>query len=389
MDIKKALVVGGSNGIGLGIVAGLLEQGCTKVFVADKAEPEIRSEKVSYINLDLTDFSENDLPEGGDLDAVIITAGFGRSAEFSTITPKEIENSFAVNSVGVLKIIRYYYHKLCSAEPFYCAVMGSIAGLVSSPLFALYAATKAAVCRFIESVNVELEQQGSENRILNVSPGSIKGTKFNGGSNDLAAVRVLAQEILARMCNREQLFIPDYEEVYKGVLNRYHADPHTFGVQSYQYKKESNRMNPKPQIKVGYLSGTFDLFHIGHLNLLKRAKKYCDFLVVGVHKDASHKGKTAYIPFEERVEILKSIKHVDMVIPSLPEDMDVYQHIPYDYLFVGSDYKGTERFKRYEAYFADKNVEIVYFPYTKGTSSTQIRKTIEQTSTTGADDEVK
>ena len=136
-----------------------------------------------------------------------------------------------------------------------------------------------------------------------------------------------------------------------------------------------DRFNDKPQIVVGYLSGTFDLFHIGHLNLLKRAKQHCDFLVVGIHKDASHKGKSTFIPYEERVEIIRSIKYVDRVIPSEPEDSDIYVKniVKYDRLFVGSDYKGTERFNRYEAFFADKGVEIIYFPYTQGTSSTQLR----------------
>ena len=135
------------------------------------------------------------------------------------------------------------------------------------------------------------------------------------------------------------------------------------------------RFNDKPQIVVGYLSGTFDLFHIGHLNLLKRAKQHCDFLVVEIHKDASHKGKSTFIPYEERVEIIRSIKYVDRVIPSEPEDSDIYikNIVKYDRLFVGSDYKGTERFNRYEAFFADKGVEIIYFPYTQGTSSTQLR----------------
>ena len=133
-----------------------------------------------------------------------------------------------------------------------------------------------------------------------------------------------------------------------------------------------------PQVKIGYMSGTWDLFHIGHLNMMKRAKQYCDFLVVGVHKDASHKGKDTFIPFEERMEIVRNVKWVDQVIPSLPEDSDVYKKglVKYDMLFVGSDYKGTERFNRYEVYFADKGVKIIYFPYTQSTSSTQIRNLI-------------
>jgi glycerol-3-phosphate cytidylyltransferase len=263
-------------------------------------------------------------------------------------------------------------------EPFLCAVMGSIAGLLCSPLFATYSATKAALCNAIESLNIELEMAGTENRILNVSPGSIKGTRFNGGNNDLNLTESFAQAIIAKMEQRQTLFIPQYEEVFKGVLERYHQDPHQFGLQSYRFKQESGRTSSKPQLRIGYLSGTFDLFHIGHLNLLRRAKQYCDYLVVGVHKDASHKGKDTFISYEERVEIVKNIKYVDKVIPSEKEDCDIYLKgiVKYDYLFVGSDYQGTERFNRYEQIFADKGVKIIYFPYTQGTSSSQLRKAL-------------
>lgn len=227
-------------------------------------------------------------------------------------------------------------------------------------------------------MNVELEKSGTDNRILNVSPGSINGTRFNGGDNDLSLTKSLATEILSHANAHELLFIPDYDTVFKGVIERYHSNPHKFGIESYDYKMNTGRMNLKPQVKIGYLSGTFDLFHVGHLNLLRRAKQYCDYLVVGVHKDASHKGKETFIPFDERMAVVGSTKYVDKVIPSLPEDCDIYKNgiIKYDFLFVGSDYKGTERFNRYEDYFADKGVQIIYFPYTKGTSSTQIRELI-------------
>ena len=129
---------------------------------------------------------------------------------------------------------------------------------------------------------------------------------------------------------------------------------------------------------VGYLSGTFDLFHVGHLNLIQRAKQQCDYLIVGVHPDASHKGKETFIPFEERMAIVGCCRYVDQVVPSCAEDSEAWDRWHFDRLFVGSDYKGTERFNRYEAYFADKGVEIVYFPYTQSTSSTQIRNTILQ-----------
>lgn len=377
--MNKALVIGGSNGIGLSIALKLAEKTDCVVNIVDRVAPEMQlPQKVCFKQVNLLKDEFDFLQEYQDIDTLVFTAGFGRVAPFETIEEIEISNQFQVNAISPVKVLRYFYPRMKRPEPFYCAVMGSIAGWVSSPLFALYSATKGAVCKAIEAINIELEMAGTPNRVLNVSPGSIRGTRFNGGPNDLSQTEPLAEEIVGHMNERQTLFIPQYEEVFSGVLNRYHDDPHQFGIDSFQYKMKAGRFNFHPQVKIGYLSGTFDLFHVGHLNLLRRAKEMCDMLVVGVHKDASHKGKETFIPFEERMNIVQSIKYVDMVIPSKREDMDVYKDgiVKYDYLFVGSDYKGTERFNRYEEYFADKNVKIIYFPYTKGTSSTQIRNLI-------------
>lgn len=377
--MKKALVIGGSNGIGLAIALQLAERGAAQVVIIDKDEPAVPLPAgVAFVRHNLLDDDLAFLPDPADVDALVFTAGFGRVAPFESILQAEISNQFQVNAVSPVKVLRHFFPRMRQPQPFHCAVMGSIAGWVSSPLFALYSATKAALCKAIEALNVELEMCGTPNRILNVSPGSIKGTRFNGGDNNLSLTSALAAEIVERMLAGETLFIPDYEEVYKGVINRYRADAHQFGVDSYRYKMKSGRFNMSPQVKIGYMSGTWDLFHIGHLNMMKRAKQYCDFLVVGVHKDASHKGKDTFIPFEERMEIVRNVKWVNQVIPSLPEDSDVYKTglVKYDMLFVGSDYKGTERFNRYEEYFADKGVKIIYFPYTQSTSSTQIRNLI-------------
>ncbi|MBQ5958036.1 MAG: SDR family NAD(P)-dependent oxidoreductase [Bacteroidales bacterium] len=378
--MKQALVIGGSNGIGLSIALELQRQGYA-VHVVDKernSESRIDCEQVNLLN---TDFAF--LQHYPDIDTLVITAGFGRIAPFEHLLDQEIQNSFQVNSIAVLRVLHHFFPRMKQQQPFQCAVMGSIAGLISSPLFATYGATKAALCNAIESLNIELEKAGTDNRILNVSPGSIKGTRFNGGDNDLSQTAALAKEIIRRMEQRETLWIPQYDEVFQRVLERYHEDPRQFGLESFDYKMASGRTSSKPQLKIGYLSGTFDLFHIGHLNLLRNAKQHCDYLVVGVHKDASHKGKKAFIPFEERMDIVRSIKFVDEVIPSEKEDCDVYLKgiVKYDYLFVGSDYKGSERFNRYEQIFADTDVKIIYFPYTTGTSSTQLRDALEESTT--------
>lgn len=380
---QKALVIGGSRGIGLAISLELAQK-CESVHVVDRNKPEVAlPDNVRYTQCNLLNSDPFSIDGFDEVDILIITAGFGRIAPFETFEQKEIENVFKVNSIALTKVIHHFFPKMLGDRPFYCAVMGSIAGMISSPMISLYSASKAAVFRLIEGLNIELEAAGSSNRILDVSPGSIAGTRFTGAKNsDLSKTEKLASEIVEHMFCRDTLFIPEYESIFKGVIQRYHDDPHKFGMDSCKYKIESGRLNRKPQMVVGYLSGTFDLFHIGHLNILKRAKEHCDYLVVGVHKDASHKDKQTFIPFEERCEILRNIKFVDKVIQSEPEDDAIWKKdiVKYDILFVGSDYKGSERFNRYEEFFKDKNVEIIYFPYTQGTSSTKLRNALDAVS---------
>lgn len=384
--MKKALVVGGNSGIGLAISISLLKRGYDHIYIVGKDEPSINDvaaddsqvfvEKTSFIKLNLISENYEIFNHIQDIDALIITAGFGRVCLFEELTEAEITNLIKCNTLAAIRIIKKYYSKIKSSEDFYCAVMGSIAGHVASPLFSVYGASKFGLCSFIENVNSELACSESKNRILDVSPGSLKGTNFNGQGNDIKAVSEIADSILCRMFLKETLYIPQYDEIYKGVIERYKADSSRFAFESYKYKIDKGRVSSKPQVVIGYLSGTFDLFHIGHLNLLRRAKEQCDYLIVGVHKSGAWKGKETFIPYEERVEIVKSIRFVDEVIESYSEDSDAYDVLHYDKLFVGSDYKGTERFVAYENYFKDKGVEIVYFPYTTGTSSTQLREAI-------------
>jgi len=132
---------------------------------------------------------------------------------------------------------------------------------------------------------------------------------------------------------------------------------------------------------IGYTSGVYDLFHIGHLNLLKNAKGLCDKLIVGVTVDelVSYKGKQAMIPFEDRIEIVRSIKYVDAAVPQYDMDkLTMCKKLGANVLFVGDDWYATEKWKHYEEEFAKEGIKIVYFPYTKGVSSTLISKTLEQ-----------
>ena len=133
-------------------------------------------------------------------------------------------------------------------------------------------------------------------------------------------------------------------------------------------------------MKIGYTAGVYDLFHIGHLNLLKNAKGLCDKLIVGVTVDelVAYKGKKAMIPYEDRAEIVRSIKYVDAVVTQYDMDkLTMCKKLGASIMFVGDDWYGTEKWKNYEKEFAAEGIKIVYFPYTKGTSSTQIRKALQ------------
>lgn len=130
---------------------------------------------------------------------------------------------------------------------------------------------------------------------------------------------------------------------------------------------------------IGYTTGVYDLFHIGHLNLLKSAKGMCDKLIVGVTVDelVAYKGKKAMIPFEDRIEIVRSVKYVDAAVPQ--QDMDklaACKKLGAKILFVGDDWYGTEKWKEYEKEFEKEGIRIVYFPYTRGVSSTKITEAL-------------
>lgn len=239
--MKNALIVGGANGIGLSIATELANRSdIEKVYIVDKVSlaEDYTNEKFEVYQFDLTLEDYSIFDKFQDIDTMMITAGFGRLALFKDVDESLIPLSFNVNTIPVMRIIKRFYNKLESQQDFYCGVMVSIAGFMSSPFFSIYAATKAALKVFIESVNVELLKAGSTNQILNVSPGSLKGTSFTNGKTDLSVTAPMAQAIITEMEKKNDLFIPQYNEVFKTVLQRYQNDFRKEGAHSYDYKFE-------------------------------------------------------------------------------------------------------------------------------------------------------
>lgn len=133
---------------------------------------------------------------------------------------------------------------------------------------------------------------------------------------------------------------------------------------------------------VGYTTGVYDMFHIGHLNVIRRAKELCDYLIVGVSTDElvmREKNKAPVIPFEERIAIVEAIKYVDKVVPQTDKNkFGVWERYHFDKMFVGSDWKGTPQWDLYEKQFEPVGVEIVYLPHTDGISSTNLTSVIKE-----------
>ena len=133
---------------------------------------------------------------------------------------------------------------------------------------------------------------------------------------------------------------------------------------------------------IGYTTGVYDMFHIGHLNILKRAKEQCDYLIVGVSTDelVQHdKNKTPIIPFAERCAIVEAIKYVDKVVPQQDKNkFGAWEKYHFNKMFVGSDWKGTPQWAKFEEEFAPVGVEIVYLDHTDGISSTILRDRLNE-----------
>ncbi|MFI1166638.1 adenylyltransferase/cytidyltransferase family protein [Streptomyces sp. NPDC020801] len=140
--------------------------------------------------------------------------------------------------------------------------------------------------------------------------------------------------------------------------------------------------------RVGYAPGVYDLFHIGHLNILRHARSQCDYLVAGVVSDEMAelaKGRRPVVPLPERLEIVRSVRHVDAAfVETVPDKLETWQQVRFDVIFKGDDWRGTEKGERLERDFATVGVEVVYFPYTVHTSSTLLTRALDALVTPGS-----
>ena len=238
--MRNPLIVGGASGIGLALAHLLATQEDTEtVWIVDRNLPSAEQDhpKFRVLQFDLTHQDYSIFTQFPTVDGLFITAGFARLALFKDIDEAHLVSSFQVNALAPLRIVHHFYDRLEQKADFPCAIMVSIAGFLSSPFYAVYGATKAALRSFIESVNVELSRADTPNRILNVSPGH-----FSGTSTQLNQLFPLAQEILTRALAHDDLYIPQYDEVFRNVLERYQADFRKEGQRAYDYKIQSGRV---------------------------------------------------------------------------------------------------------------------------------------------------
>lgn len=130
--------------------------------------------------------------------------------------------------------------------------------------------------------------------------------------------------------------------------------------------------------KIGFTDGVYDMFHVGHLNMIRRSKEFCDYLIVGVHSDEiveSYKHRKTVINEHDRCEIVGAIKEVDRAVINYTRDkLKLWELYHFDVVFIGDDWKGTERWNNFEKILAEKGVSVEYLPYTQGVSTTQIRR---------------
>ena len=236
----KYLIIGGSRGLGLAIAMALSVT--NDIIIYDINEPLMALDNTIYKKIDLANddisIMKNDIKEA---DGLIYTAGIGRIDYFNNQSFKDIDFTITINLISVIKVLTLASDKLLSKRRFDCLCISSIAGLVSSPLFSVYSASKAGVCKYIEAINTEIEKLGFENRVTNVVATSFKGTSFNGGETNVKELDSLSKYLIDSMKNRREICKVN-EELIDSIVERYNNDAKNFSKDSYDYKINSGRL---------------------------------------------------------------------------------------------------------------------------------------------------
>lgn len=236
--MKKIVIIGGTSGIGLSLAIKLRNRfDKAKILLIGQTKPlEICDKfKLDFLQINLSS-PHYDWSFCSDSNFIIYAAGVGRITPFDEIKENEIDSTISVNSINVIHLINSKKKELTSVNSCQISVITSVAGKIPSPLFALYAASKALVSNYILSVNIELEKKGTKNRIIEIAPGYIEGTALYGKKINLDKLTDVSVTILNEIDNKKKLIIPQNEKMYLEIIEKAHKDPIEFGKQSYDYK---------------------------------------------------------------------------------------------------------------------------------------------------------
>lgn len=235
---KKVAIIGGTSGLGLAIADYLLEKThCNKVLVTGRNEPRkaFDDSRFSYFELDLCD---NNLCWSflNEYDVIIYSAGYGRIGRFSDFNDAKIEQTLIVNAIRPMSLITFLHKRLLSEQGLKLVFITSISAKLTSPLFAIYGASKACISNYIESVNIELAHLTKGNRITEIAPGYIQGTSFYGKATDISELKSVVSKIFQSFLDNDRFIIPENNVLYQAKIRDYQSDPKRFGHESYKYK---------------------------------------------------------------------------------------------------------------------------------------------------------
>lgn len=317
-------------------------------------------------DFDFEKFIENLINQKPEI--IINCVGAGMIQEFKDVSRATLEKDFITNAEFPAKVFLSLHN---FEELKFALNLSSVSVDLPSPLFASYAASKAYASKIIETINSENLAKKMQVVITDAHLFNFKSSSNFSGGNNVPSSEEMERigKTIDAMFNKQMIF---YEEGFLEVLEKSKNNLDFFVQKSFNDKSERVKNIGNKQ-NIGYLTGSFDAFHFGHINLIRRASQMCDRLIIGIHKDGKRKNVEFVHSLDERISYLKSIRFVDEVIITSGEDDKDWEVAKYNTLFVGSDYQGTERFNKYEITL-ERKAKIVYLPRTEGVSSTLMRE---------------